>query len=102
MVLHGHWPDNEIDHINGDKTDNRACNLRLATHAQNMRNRPMKPGNKSGAKGVSWHKTNRKWVAQIQVNRRKKTIGYYITIEDAAAAYARESEAMHGEFGRVD
>src|SRR5437879_12879405 len=60
----GRWP-KYVDHINGNKLDNRWCNLREATMAQNKANEGLRSSNTSGWKGVSWHKKAKKWSAQI-------------------------------------
>src|SRR3990172_3465377 len=61
----GEWPKNHVDHINGNKLDNRWCNLREATMAQNKANEGLRSSNTSGLKGVSWHKAAKKWRAYI-------------------------------------
>ena len=60
----------EVDHINGDKLDNRRTNLRCVTHSQNHFNMPHRPDNTSGVKGVVWHRENRRWQAQIGLRGR--------------------------------
>lgn len=101
FYVHGIWPANQIDHIDGDATNNALSNLRQATHAENMRNRGLLKSNTSGFKGVSWNKNSRKWVAKIRVNGRQKTIGYFRDINHAAAAYQAEADSVHGEFARL-
>jgi hypothetical protein len=58
----------------------------------------MQSDNTSGFKGVTWHKSNKKWVAQIKVASRKKHIGLYPTPQEAALAYDAAALAIHGEF----
>lgn len=101
FYVYGVWPEDEIDHINGDRKDNRLCNLREATKAENRINRCNYKNNTSGIKGVSFHKRNGKWKAQIQVSGRKMGLGYFDRIEDARDAYAEASDRLHGEFGRL-
>ncbi len=96
----GAWPSHQIDHVNGNKTDNRLKNLREATNAENSRNRGANSNNRSGAKGVSWSKQKSKWVATIWTNGKLKTLGHFHDVEEAAAAYAKGSTAIHGSFGR--
>jgi hypothetical protein len=91
----------QIDHIDGDGLNNRRCNLRLATKAQNAHNSRVRSDNKSGYKGVSWNKKAGKWVAQIQINTKTKYLGLFTTPEDAYAAYCKASAKFHGDFGRV-
>lgn len=86
------------DHINGNGLDNRRCNLRLATHSENMRNRRINKNSASHYKGVTWHKGTRKWRAQIKKDGNKKHIGYFDTMEAAHAAYVAAARELHGEF----
>lgn len=94
----GSEPPEWIDHINGDRLDNRFCNLRLATRSQNQQNRPKNKNNTSGFKGVSYHKGIGRWRATISANGRKAHIGWYDNPEDAGTAYLQASRLMHGEF----
>lgn len=102
LLHHGQWPVSEIDHINGDKLDNRIANLREASPSQNMCNRGRPKHNKLGVKGVHWHEKRRKYIAQIRVNNRGKHLGYFQTLEEAKAAYAAECLSLHGEFARPE
>ena len=90
--VHGFWPPHEIDHINRDKTDNRINNLRLATHAENCQNMPLRRDNKHGVAGITFHgdKRKKRWQAKIKANGVTKYLGYYHTIEEAKAARIRE------------
>lgn len=94
----GDDPAEHIDHINGDKLDNRLCNLREATRPQNSRNRASQSNNTSGFKGAFWHKRDSKWVAQIRINGKKKHLGYFPTPEAAHHAYCQAATKYHGEF----
>ena len=85
---------NQIDHINGDKLDNRRENLRSATQSQNSMNSRIK--NKTGYKGVT--KTNQKWGAQIKVNGQQIWLGTFNTPEEAHDAYREAAEQYFGEF----
>lgn len=101
LYTHGVWPDFEIDHINGDKLDNRIANLRPATRSGNMTNMGPRKNSKTGVKGVSWDKQHLKYRAQIMAEGKKINLGRFSTIEDAAAAYASAASKYHGEFARV-
>jgi len=98
LYVYGEWPDGEIDHINGDTLDNRIENLRVASHAENGRNRGANKNNTSGFKGVYWNRLAGKWVAQTKVNRQQIYLGTYETPEDAHAAYCRAVDVLHGDF----
>ena len=98
-ALHyGEWPDLHIDHINGDRKDNRIINLRLATIGENLRNKPVGDKNKSGFKGVSWDKAKGRWRASISLNKKHKHLGYFSDPMEAHSAYCMEAERLHGEF----
>lgn len=87
-----------IDHINGDKIDNRISNLRLASQAENNRNSRLRSDNKTGIKGVSWLRSRNKFVADICVSGVRKRIGYFDTKEGAEDAYLSLAQELHGEF----
>lgn len=95
----GEWPVHEVDHINGDASDNRWCNLRQATHAENMKNMKVPRTNKTGFKGVSWDSQSRCFQAHIKANGVNYRLGRYRKAEDAHEAYKAASLRLHGEFG---
>jgi hypothetical protein len=90
--------DLEVDHIDGNATNNNSCNLRLANHIENGHNRSKNRNNKSGHKGVSWHTNLRKWVAEIMVDGKRKRLGCFDHLEDAANAYKEQSLLLHKTF----
>ena len=94
----GGFPPNEIDHVNRIKEDNRWLNLREATRSQNMSNIVKPRNNTNEFKGISWHKGVTKWIAQIQLNGKKKHLGCFDTPEEAHVAYCKASDELHGEF----
>lgn len=88
----------QIDHINGDSTDNRIENLRLATSQQNNRNRRIASNNKSGVRGVCWCRSKRKWKAYIMIDGKMHNLGGFDSLQDAQAKRI-SAEIMHfGEF----
>lgn len=94
---HGRIPKNlNLDHIDGNKSNNRIENLRLATRSQNSANAPISKRNKSGFKGVQ--ASGEKWSARIRLNGKAHHLGSYTNIEDAAAVYAFASDLAYGEF----
>lgn len=98
LMHHGYLPD-FVDHINGVRDDNRIENLRPATRSDNNRNRGPNKTSKSGVKGVSPStRTNKPWVVHIRVDGTDKHVGYFNTIEEAAAAYQQAAEQLHGDF----
>jgi len=88
LIYYGEWPKNQIDHINQDPTDNRIENLRDVTQLENLKNQALRSNNKSGYIGVHFEKSKQKYRARVQINNNRKHIGYYNTIEEAAAARA--------------
>lgn len=97
-------PDNmQVDHVDLYNTlDNRKHNLRLATKSQNMRNRGKQSNNRSGYKGVSWSRQNKKWYAWIGINGKTHSIGHFDDIEEAAYIYDQFALQLHGEFARTN
>lgn len=94
-IFHGHWPKDQIDHINGDRTDNQIKNLRNVSASENSKNMKMPSTNSSGVIGVCWRKAKGRWQAQIRVSGRVKHIGSFLEIEDAIAA-RKEAEIKYG------
>lgn len=90
----------QVDHINGDRADNRVENLRAATRRQNAYNRGADRVSTSRFKGVSWNREKRKWEVKLRIDGRNRTLGRYDTEEDAAVAYDRRACEIHGEFFR--
>lgn len=98
---HGVWPTDDVDHINGIRSDNRICNLRAATRAENSRNKVQKSGTASGLKGVVWNKNARKWMALIAVGGKRHYLGYYDNPSAAHQAYRDAAVHYHGEFANL-
>lgn len=98
LFITGEMPIGPVDHINGDRSDNRALNLRSCTDAGNAHNAKLRSDNTSGYKGVSFHKQSGKWTARIMHNRVHINIGSYETPDLAYAAYCEKANELHGEF----
>jgi len=90
----------QVDHIDGNPQNNCLSNLRWATHAENMRNRKKHRNNTSEYTGVTFDKWSGKWKAQIKINGKNKSLGYFHTKEEAAAAYEAAAKEAFGEFYR--
>ena len=86
FYMEGYWPENEIDHINRIKDDDRWKNLRHVSRQCNMRNTGIPTNNTSGVKGVTWSKQKNRWQAQIKINGKNKYQGRYINFIDAVKA----------------
>lgn len=93
-LVHGEWAE-AIDHINGDKSDNRIVNLRPASTVDNNKNLSLSVRNKSGAVGVSWNARCGKWRVQISDRRKRYHIGLFSNFEDAVSA-RKEAEIKYG------
>jgi hypothetical protein len=95
LYCHKVWPKGEIDHINGNKQDNRIENLRDVTQISNAQNKlSAHSRSKSQMLGVSWHKKAKKWQAHICIYKQRKYLGLFENIEDAQQAYLNERKAI--------
>jgi hypothetical protein len=95
-MLHGEFPNGQIDHINGVRHDNRAINLRVVTQLQNAQNKPKQfKTNKSGYRGVCWNARAAKWQAGIHANGRSMYLGVFATPELAHQAYLEAKKIHH-------
>lgn len=101
FYTHGVWPKNELDHIDRDRGNNRLANLREATRSQNACNKPTYRNNRTGVRGVCWHKQHRKYIASIQLDGRSRHIGLFRDLNQAAEAYRQASLKIHGCFSSL-
>ena len=94
-LVHGKWPDGVIDHINGDRSDNRICNLRDVDQVKNMLNvhRP-RVDNACGVRGVSLHRQSGKYTARLKSEGKYLSLGLYKTPEEAGEAYVAAKRAF--------
>lgn len=92
----------DVDHINGNKLDNRRSNLRLCSRSQNKANVGLKKTNTSGFKGVSYFKGTSRWRARIKVNYKAKHLGFFLDKESAAKAYDAAAILHFGEFAQTN
>ena len=92
----GYLPENDIDHINGVRKDNRLHNLREVSRQCNLRNCGLKASNTSGVKGVAWDSRRNKWVAQMKINYRNRYLGRYEDFSDAVCARLAGEQCVGG------
>jgi hypothetical protein len=95
LMLTGSWPDGQLDHINGDGTDNRLCNLRPCSQAENTQNLGPNKRNSTGFVGVTFSKRDGRWRAQIRANYKQFNLGSFNSPEDAALAYRVAKAKLH-------
>ena len=88
----------EGDHKNHDTLDNTDGNIRHATRTQQLQNTKHRKNNTSGHKGISWHKASSRWRACLNVEGRQKSLGYFLTYEEAVAVYVEAVPKYFGEF----
>jgi len=97
LLVHGRWPEGEIDHIDGDVSNNRIENLRDVTRAHNAHNQRRAAGHNASSHhiGVSWQPSRKRWLASITVDGKTRYIGRFKTEEEAAAAYWEAKAEYH-------
>jgi hypothetical protein len=100
LYVRGFMP-KQVDHKNGNPSDNRLSNLRASTQAQNRQNSRTRRDSKSGFKGVIYCADHKKWRAMIGPRGRVKHLGYFITAELAHKAYCIAAKRMYGRFART-
>lgn len=90
----------EVDHINGNRLDNRKINLRICTRTQNGRNQLPQVGRRSQFKGVDWFAPRKKWRARIKVSGQSIGLGYFTHENDAARAYDIAAQEHFHEYAK--
>ena len=99
LYHHGYLP-KCIDHIDGNPSNNKIENLREASRTQNNQNAKTRKDNTSGVKGVRWDKDAKKWRVRVWVNGKRKSLGYYDSLEQAELVATKARNKHHGEFAR--
>lgn len=97
-LVHGRWPEGEVDHINGDPSDNRPENLREASSFQNRQNGKIRAHNTSGHKGVCYDMQTGRWTVRVRAFGRVHWLGRHDDAELAGLIYQEAARKLHGEF----
>jgi hypothetical protein len=96
LHAYGDWPRGDIDHIDGDRHNNRLCNLRDVSRAVNIQNQwRAKATNRTGFLGCSLHEKSGKFRASIRINGRLKHLGIFESAESAHEAYRAAKREFH-------
>lgn len=98
LYEYGTFPDGILDHINGNRCDNRIENIREVTSMQNCQNEMKRTNNTSGVKVVCWDKRKGNWIAKIGFMHKTIYVGNFSNIEDAKEAIMKKREELHGEY----
>lgn len=101
FYMTGRFPKKQVDHINGDPSDNRFCNLRLVSASQNLFNTKIQKRNKTGVKGVWFDAPRQKYQVYVRINNRQIRLGWHDNIFDAAASAISGRLKYHGEYARL-
>lgn len=101
LYVYGHWPNDQLDHRDLVRSNNRLSNLRQANNTQNNCNQPIRTNNTSGYKGVSFCKQTGRWAARIRAHGKKIHIGRFETPYDAHLAYTDAANNLHGAFANA-
>jgi hypothetical protein len=102
LYSYGRWPRGNIDHADGNPSNNRLANLRECNQSQNMANSRLSSNNTSGVKGVTFEKSVGKYRARIRVRGKMISLGLHETLDQAAAAYEQAARRYFGEFAKPD
>lgn len=96
FLVHGAWPIGSIDHINGNRADDRLCNLRDVPHELNMQNKrvAMRNNRSCGLLGVTWNKQHHRWQSKLMVNKVFHHVGLFDSAEEAHEAYVLKKRQL--------
>jgi hypothetical protein len=95
LYVMGIWPADQLDHRDGNRSNNAFSNLRECTNAQNCENKKVRSDNPSGYPGVTWCKSNKKWKVSITKNKIRHHLGYFINRNDAYNVYLDAKRKLH-------
>ena len=95
LYVYGHMPSSPLDHKDRCKTNNKICNLRLATASENAQNIGVRSDNKTGFKGVTLNNRDKKYAANIKLHGKQKYLGSFNSAEEAYRAYCNAASEIH-------
>ena len=95
LYTQGAWPADEVDHIDGNPSNNALSNLRTCSHAENHQNRSMPSHNRSGLQGVTWHRQKRLWRASVVLEGKHTHVGLFTDKSEAYEAYLKAKAQLH-------
>jgi hypothetical protein len=99
LYVHGAWPTGELDHIDGQKANNRLANLRDVPHQMNVQNLKIaRKDSKSGVLGVHWEPSKHRYVAQSSLNGKRTFLGHFKTISEAEKVVVEFKQQNHPGF----
>jgi len=98
LYMTGKWPDNEIDHINGNRADNRFCNIRQATKAENNWNKKVRKDSTTGIKNVLYYPNYQTYYVKITANNVSHSFGPFKTKDEAASVAKEKRIEIHKNF----
>ena len=101
MWMTGKWPETEIDHIDGNPSNNAWRNLREASRNENSRNRHIQRNNSTGTRGVSYNNRRDQWIVRVMVNRHSHFGGWFHDLEGAMRVRNELARRLHGKFARL-
>ena len=102
LLVNGRWPTKQIDHINGNKGDNRIENLREASLSENSQNRSKQSNCSSGEKCIWWKLDRQRYRVRVGVSGKYHHIGYFKNIQDAVTARDKAIKKLHGKFAKYN
>ncbi len=98
LYVEGHWPNNDVDHKDRNRSNNAFSNLRSASRSQNLANTGLRSCNTSGFKGVSFHKGAGRWMAYINKDSKRIYLGLFDSPTEAASKYRKVARELYGQF----
>jgi hypothetical protein len=103
LYVYGYIPKEDLDHIDGNRTNNRLFNLREANRQDNLKNTAVHRDSSTSILGVNWDKRKSKWRATIYVNKKQEHLGYFKEIQEATLArqQANIRYGFHENHGRA-